>query len=279
MFKQSMLDLCLLAKMSFGRRIINPGQLYDGVRYENFLNARKRFFNLGYWSKGLDYDEACEQLALKLSEHAQLNSTQTVLSAGCGFGEECALWKEKYDLNKIVGINLSSVQLDVARTQFSSLEQNFIKANVTSMPFSADSFDRVLALESAMHFDTKLNFMKESYRVLKPGGAIAIADIVLHDSPLNFYWKYALKYLERVGHCPEGNIGPLKDYASHLERVGFKDIQIEDISKRVFTGLFSYLKQRNIKKKLNVLPSVKLIAAICAHKGFPFKYILVRATK
>lgn len=279
MLKQSILDLCLLAKMSFGSRVINPGQLYDSVRYENFLNARKRFFNLGYWSKGLDYDEACEQLALKLSEHAQLNSKQIVLSAGCGFGEECALWKEKYDLNKIVGINLSRVQLGVAHKQFSKLEQNFVKANVTKMPFSAHSFDRVLALESAMHFDTKLNFMKESYRVLKPGGVIAIADIVLHDSSLDFYWKCALKYLERVGHCPAGNIGPLKNYASYLEYVGFKDVQIEDISKRVFNGLFSYLRQRNIKKKLNVLPSVKLIAAICSHKGFPFKYILVRATK
>lgn len=279
MLRQSILDFCLLAKMSFGPRAINPGQLYDGVHYDNFLNAQKRFFNLGYWSKNLDYDQACEQLALKLSEHAQLAPAQTVLSAGCGFGEECALWKEKYGLNKVVGINLSKVQLSFAQKQFESLNQNFIKANVTKMPFPENSFDRVLALESAMHFDTKLDFMKESYRVLKPGGVIAIADIVLHDIPLSFYWKYALKYLERIGHCPEGNIGPLKNYPSYLESVGFKDIQIEEISKRVFTGLFSYLKQKNLKKKINVLPSVKLIAAICAHKGFPFKYVLVRASK
>jgi len=44
--------------------------------------------------------------------------------------------------------------------------------SATSTPFADGSFDRVVALESALRFDTRRKFFEEAFRVLRPGGVL-----------------------------------------------------------------------------------------------------------
>src|SRR5438034_5931485 len=44
------------------------------------------------------------------------------------------------------------------------------EADACALPFPDASFDRVLAVECIFHFPSRLRFLKEAARVLKPGG-------------------------------------------------------------------------------------------------------------
>lgn len=77
-------------------------------------------------------------------------------------------------------------------------------ANV-SLPFSAESFDLVMAIEVLEHLHTPQKAVSESFRVLRPGGVFAATTPfvwMLHEEPNDFhrYTKYALaKYLSEAG--------------------------------------------------------------------------------
>jgi len=77
------------------------------------------------------------------------------------------------------GITLSPVQANRAteRAKVAGLESNvnFLVADALNMPFPDDSFDLVWSLESGEHMPDKIKFLKECYRVLKPGGTLILA--------------------------------------------------------------------------------------------------------
>lgn len=279
MLKQSILDLANLAKLSLAPHKNDPGYLYDNVHFQQLLASERLFINLGYWHLQDDYDQACKALALKLSEWANLAAGDSVLAAGCGFGEECQLWQQHYQLSQMVGINLSAKQLAVADKQFTASSVRFMRANATRLSFANHAFDKILALESAMHFQPKQRFFQEAYRALKPGGTLALADMICIDQPLTFYWKVLLKYLCKLGHFPTENMCLWGVYENQLKQAGFQYIEMQDISSRVLKGLMWHLQKINREGKLYLSPAVKILAVLSSRKGFPFRYILVRAQK
>ncbi|MEE3920938.1 methyltransferase domain-containing protein [Micromonospora sp. BRA006-A] len=81
------------------------------------------------------------------------------------------------------------------------------------MPFGDNTFDRVVALESAFHFYPRSAFFAEALRVLRPGGVLATADIIpvsgdvvraaIQSGPLSFVkFQHPEGELARPGHVP-----------------------------------------------------------------------------
>lgn len=101
-----------------------------------------------------------------------------VLDAGCGVGGTSF-----YLANRgchVDGITLSSHQVEVANAHAENyapeIRPHFHVMDFSSTSFPDGTFDSIWAIESLCHAPDKTPFIREAYRLLKPGGKLVVAD-------------------------------------------------------------------------------------------------------
>jgi ubiquinone/menaquinone biosynthesis C-methylase UbiE len=266
---------------------VRTSEVYDLLSTNNNLGEKSLYLNLGYWDGSTTYDQACERLAEVLGEAAGLGAGQKVLDCGFGFADQDLYWLERFSPASIDGVNITASQVTKARERVAAAGlSDKIKlhhASATKLPFADGSFDRVLALETAFHYDTREEFFKEAFRVLKPGGILATVDPIPTDKPTGFLDRVGQRMGRGFWQIPAANLYPAAEYAAKMRKAGFAEARTESIRGKVYAPFARYAKTRlrapEVKARMSPLVRWGFAASLAPMADMNFDYIIAVAEK
>lgn len=236
------------ARLMLSPRRDRAAAVYDILAAHNNLGRDTLYLNMGYWREAAGYDQACEALALLLAERAGFAGGDRVVDAGFGYGDQDLLWARRHRVS-IAGFNVNAAQVEVARDRVAraGLDSAIALFPRSAMATGLDDgwADRVVALESAFHFPDRRQFFAEAARLLRPGGTIALADLVVADG-------VGRRLVDRVGRAvagrfwqiPRENLVTAAVYRRQLEEAGFAEVVLERVSEHVFAPFGAYARRR-----------------------------------
>lgn len=187
-------------------------------------------FHCGFWD---DKVSSIRKALLRqnhiMAEWIGLSKEDHLLDAGCGIGGS-AIYVAKHFGNRAVGISI--VPYQVERAQDKAKEHGvedkvkFEVADYCNMPFGDNTFSVVWAIESVCYARDKEAFLKEAYRVLKPGGRLIVADGYRVDKKLN-QKEENIMHLWEEGYAVE-QLAKEAAFSESIDNVGFINKVIKD---------------------------------------------------
>lgn len=127
--------------------------------------------------------DATVRLTERMAEAARLEPGLDVLDVGCGTGTP-AMWIAERHGCAVLGISNSEVGVELARLRAveRGLDQRcrFQLGDGVQNGLPDRAFDRAWILESSHLMPRKSDLIRESARILQPGGRLALCDIILH---------------------------------------------------------------------------------------------------
>ena len=156
---------------------------------------------------------------------AELQPGQTVLDLGSGGGIDCFLAARQVGpAGRVIGVDMTPAMLEKARLNQEKVgvpNVEFRLGEIEHLPVADLSVDVIISNCVINLSPDKPQVFRDAYRVLKPGGRLAVSDIVT-DGPFPEYIK---SNLSAWAGCVTGAL-EWRDYRRMLEETGFVDIKI-----------------------------------------------------
>ena len=235
-----------MALWTFRRNEKDVVNLYNTLSPVMQLAVGGDMLNFGYWDKkDTSPIDAQNRLCEKIGKIAELNSANSLLDIGSGLSSPAIMWAELYPNIDISCLNINYTQLQLAKKivkeKIPNSVINEINSTSTMLPFSTNSVERIIALESAQHFKPFSNFISESHRVLKKDGIFTFAiPVVKKNSSIKNLGILALTWSSE--HYTE-------DFVISKTIRKFKLVEKTEIGSDVFESLTNYyIKNRNMLK-------------------------------
>jgi len=157
---------------------------------------------------------------------ASLKPGETVVDLGSGGGFDCFLAaKEVGENGKVIGVDMTPEMISKARKNAEKVGADNVEfrlGEIEHLPAADNSVDIIMSNCVINLSPDKLSVFQDAYRILKPGGRLAISDI-LATAPLP---EEIQKDLALVAACV-GGAATITDTEQLLIEAGFQDIRIK----------------------------------------------------
>jgi arsenite methyltransferase len=157
---------------------------------------------------------------------AQLNRGETVLDLGSGGGIDVLLSARRVGpTGKAYGLDMTDEMLALANDnkRKAGIENvEFLKGEIERIPLPDDSVDVIISNCVINLSADKDRVLREAFRVLKPGGRVAVSDVVTRGEMLPEIRQSVLAWVGCIAGALEEN-----EYRGKLAAAGFEQIEIE----------------------------------------------------
>jgi len=163
--------------------------------------------------------------------HIAMKHQDWVLDVGCGGGRTISKLSAIASTGKVFGIDFSDVSVSVARKlNARSIAEGRVdvrEASVSKLPFEANTFDLVTAIETHFWWPDLPAGLREIFRVLKPQGTLVLIAEIYKGAPTR-----TAKLAEKVIPLSGMKLLTPDEHRSLLVEAAYTDVQIITEAKR-----------------------------------------------
>ncbi|MCI4668696.1 MAG: arsenite methyltransferase [Bacteroidia bacterium] len=190
-----------------------------------------------------------------------INKGETVVDLGSGAGFDAFILSPLVgEKGAVLGIDLADEMLDLARKNASKgnfSNVRFIKGDIEQIPLENEIADHVISncvINLSQH---KAKVFREAYRILKPGGRLAVSDVLL-ETELPAIIKNSLG-----GHlaCISG-AEKIDQYLNYIKDAGFSRIEIVKKGEFPLELMLADPQLKQLAKELGINPTGRKAAKL-----------------
>ncbi|HEX2290017.1 MAG TPA: methyltransferase domain-containing protein [Pseudonocardiaceae bacterium] len=230
--------------------------MYGDDDLSSFSLFSGNYINFGYWQDfmpGLisveERTESQADLYRNVLRRLSIGPNDVVLEIGCGIAVGAALALREFHPGALYGLDLSQDQINRASRVNSELltqqRGRFMlqQGSALQLPYADEHFNKCYSVEAAQHFESLATFASEAYRVLRPGGRLAVATFFMTHASAADELRQLIETIDS-GIDVVVAIGSFRD---DLLNAGFAEVDVDSIGEHVWCGFDAWMEQTEFK--------------------------------